>query len=191
MSISLYDVSVTNYLQVLGGVEGFLDKGKTYCQENDIDLGEVVETRLYPDMNPFRFQVISVAHHSMGSIKGVEAGQFSPPSGYGEPDYAGLQNLVSEAKAAVESFGRDTVRGFEGGEMIFNLSANKLPFTAEDFVMSFSLPNLFFHATTAYGVQHKNEIRKILWQIAGMDRNKRHKLSFLASISSRPSFWFA
>ena len=27
-----------------------------------------------------------------------------------------------------------------------------LPFTAEGFLMSFSLPNFFFHATTAYDI---------------------------------------
>ena len=152
MSVSLYDISVATYLQVLGAVEGFLEKGKAHCNENDIDLEEVVETRLYQDMNPFRFQVISVVHHSMASIRGVEAGLSSPPSGYGEPDYTGLQKLVSEAKTAVQSFDRKTVEGFEGGEVIFQLGDNKLPFTAENFVMSFSLPNLFFHAATAYDI---------------------------------------
>ena len=34
---------------------------------------------------------------------------------------------------------------FETGEMV-------IPFTAEGFLMSFSLPNFFFHATTAYDV---------------------------------------
>ena len=28
----------------------------------------------------------------------------------------------------------------------------RLPFTAEGFLMSFSMPNLFFHATTAYDI---------------------------------------
>ena len=29
---------------------------------------------------------------------------------------------------------------------------DKLPFVAEDFLMSFSIPNMHFHATTAYGM---------------------------------------
>jgi len=28
----------------------------------------------------------------------------------------------------------------------------RLPFTAENFVLSFSLPNFYFHATTAYNI---------------------------------------
>ena len=32
----------------------------------------------------------------------------------------------------------------------------KLPFTAENFLLSFSLPNFYFHATTAYDIlRHK------------------------------------
>ena len=37
--------------------------------------------------------------------------------------------------------------------MIFQLGKDfKLPFTAEGFLTSFSLPNLHFHATVAYGL---------------------------------------
>jgi Domain of unknown function (DUF1993) len=57
MAISLYDVSVANYLQTLGAVAGFLEKGRAHFTANQVDLGEVVETRLIPDMLPFRFQL--------------------------------------------------------------------------------------------------------------------------------------
>ena len=152
MSISLFDTTVTNYLQILNATEGVLAKGKAYCEENGIDIGEIVEMRLIDDMNPFRFQVISVAHHSMGALKGLEAGEFSPPAGYGEPDYAGLQELVNQAKSTVESYDRETVESFSGKTITFKLGNNELPFTAENFVNSFSLPNFFFHATTTYGM---------------------------------------
>ena len=36
--------------------------------------------------------------------------------------------------------------------MIFQLGPNKLPFVAESFLLSFSMPNLHFHATTAYDI---------------------------------------
>ena len=68
MAISLYDVTVASYLQALGGVSGFLDRGLAHCRDNNIDPEEIVETRLYGDMLPFRFQIVSVAHHSAGAI---------------------------------------------------------------------------------------------------------------------------
>ena len=46
MSISFYDVSVVNFLQILGAVDGFLEKGRAHLTENGVDLQEVVSTRL-------------------------------------------------------------------------------------------------------------------------------------------------
>jgi len=50
MAISLHEISVANYLQSLGAVSGFLDRGLAYLRENNIDPEQIVETRLYPDM---------------------------------------------------------------------------------------------------------------------------------------------
>ena len=46
MAIPLYDVSVSSFLQVLGAVSGFLDKGASHCRETGIDLTDIVEMRL-------------------------------------------------------------------------------------------------------------------------------------------------
>ena len=150
MTLSLYDISTGTYLQTLGAVAGFLDKGKSHCEANGIDLEELVESRLYADMLPFRFQIVSVAHHSLNALKGIEAGVFGPPSGAPEYDYAGLQQLVADARAGVQGYTADKVNGWLGKDVVFQLGERKMPFTAENFVLSFSLPNFFFHATTAY-----------------------------------------
>jgi hypothetical protein len=152
MAISLYDVSVTSFLQALGGVAGFLDKGLAHCQTNGVDLKEVVETRLYPDMLPFRFQIVSVAHHSKGAMDGVKAGVFGPPAGIPDLDFSGLQKLVADASADLRKLTREAVDALEGRDVVFKLGERSMPFTAEGFLMSFSLPNLHFHATTAYDI---------------------------------------
>jgi len=36
--------------------------------------------------------------------------------------------------------------------VIFKLGPNSMPFVAEDFILTFSLPNFYFHATTAYDI---------------------------------------
>ena len=152
MAISLYDVTVTSFLQVLGGVAGFLDRGAANCQANNIDLKEVVETRLYADMLPFRFQIIAVAHHTLGALTGVQAGIFKPPSGAMDQDYAGLQSLIANARAEVQKLTPEAVNALEGRDVVFQLGERKMPFIAEGFLMSFSIPNLHFHATTAYDI---------------------------------------
>ena len=40
----------------------------------------------------------------------------------------------------------------DGKDVIFTVRDMKLPFTAEGFLQSFSLPNFYFHATTAYDI---------------------------------------
>ena len=46
MAIALYDLSVANYLQTLGAVIGFLEKGLAHFTTTHVDLDEIVETRL-------------------------------------------------------------------------------------------------------------------------------------------------
>src|SRR5262245_34632042 len=98
MAIALYDLSVANYLQTLDAVVGFLQKGLDHFSANNVDLDEIVDTRLAPDMLPFRFQLQSVAHHSRGAIEGVKNGLFQPPPPAPAYDYPGLQQLVADAK---------------------------------------------------------------------------------------------
>jgi hypothetical protein len=152
MAISLYELSVPGYLQTLGAVSGFLDRGLTYFKENGVDPAGIVETRLFTDMLPFSFQIQSVAHHSRGAIEGVKAGVFAPPPASPPLDYAGLQTLVADARAALEAVTPDEINALEGRDVVFQLGEIKMPFTAEGFILSFSQPNFHFHATTAYDI---------------------------------------
>jgi hypothetical protein len=152
MAISLYDLTVASYLQTLGAVSGFLERGLAHCRDNNIDPEEVVETRLYGDMLPFRFQLISVAHHSAGAIEGVKAGAFAPPSEARPLNYVELQGLVAEAREKLAKLTPAEVNALEGSDVTFQIRDFKLPFTAENFLMSFSMPNFYFHAATAYDI---------------------------------------
>ena len=98
MAFSLYDATVANYLQILGSVGGYLDKSLTHFRDKGVDPAKMVEARLAPDMQPLRFQIVSVAHHSRGAMDAAKNGVFSPPSAKPDLDYAGLQALVTEAR---------------------------------------------------------------------------------------------
>jgi uncharacterized protein len=156
MAFSLYDATVPTYLQILGAVSGFLDKSLAHFKEKGIDPAEIVEARLAPDMLPFRFQIVLVAHHSRGAIEGAKSGASAPPAPKPDLDYAALQALVREAQNELSAVKPETVNALAGREVIFKVTDRTLPFTAEDFFMSFSLPNFMFHATTAYDIlRHK------------------------------------
>lgn len=150
MAVSFYDISIGTWLQTLGGVIGFLEKGREHCAANGIDLSEVVATRLVPDMHPFRFQIWAVAHMTRGALKGLSEGRFAPPAPTPELDYAGLQQLVADIRDELAKVSRESVEALEGNQVTFQIGDFKMLFTAPNFVLSFSLPNLFFHATTAY-----------------------------------------
>jgi hypothetical protein len=156
MAFSLYDATVANYLQILGAVGGFLEKSLTHFREKGIDPAEIVESRLISDMAPLRFQIVSVTHHSRGAMEAARNGVFVPPTVKPGLDYAALQALVTEARNELAALTPEAVNALEGRDVTFKLGERALPFTAEGFLMSFSLPNFFFHATTAYDIlRHK------------------------------------
>lgn len=152
MALELYDVSVSNYLQVLDATKTVLEKGKAHAEGSRIDLSELTETRLIEDMLPLRFQIISTAHHSLGAIQGIQAGVFNPPPAHPDLDYDGLSRLIDDAREGLAKLSRDEVNGLEGRAMRFEAGDFKIPFAAEGFILSFSLPNFYFHATTTYDI---------------------------------------
>jgi uncharacterized protein len=152
MAFSLYDATVANYLQILAAVGGFLEKSLVYFRDKAIDSSDIVETRLASDMLPFRFQILSVVHHSRGAMEAAKNGLFDPTSDKPDLDYAALQALVMEARNELSALAPDAVNALVGRDVIFKLGDRALPFTAEGFLMSFSLPNFFFHTTTAYDI---------------------------------------
>ena len=152
MATSLYDMSVANYLQTVQAVAGLLNKSLAYCKEKGTEPTDIVESRLFSDMLPFRFQIVSVAHHSLGAIEGLKSGVFSPPGQTGPLDYQGLQKLIDDTNAGLQKLTPSEVDALGGRGVVFKVGDRQVPFTAENFVLSFSLPNFYFHATTAYDI---------------------------------------
>lgn len=152
MPISLYDATVRSFIQTVGAVSAFLEKSRTHFEANGQDPSAILENRLHADMFPLRFQLVSVAHHSAQAIEGAKAGEAHPPGSVGELGYAGMQAHVADALAALKAFTPDEVNALEGRDVVFKLGERGLPFTAENFLLTFSLPNLHFHATTAYDI---------------------------------------
>ena len=148
MPVTLYDATVARFLQSFGAVSGYLEKGRAHCEDNNIDLNEIVETRLYPDMLPFRFQLIQVASHSIGAVSGALAGEYKPGPAAEDLDYRALQDLINEAQIGLQQVSAYEVNALEGKEV----STHWWPFTADGFLMSFSLPSFYFHVTTAYDI---------------------------------------
>ncbi|MFT3811580.1 MAG: DUF1993 domain-containing protein [Micropepsaceae bacterium] len=152
MAISLFDAVVLSFRQTVGAVGGVLAKGRAHLEAEGVDPDSFIETRLIEDMLPFRYQIYSVVNHSVGALAGCKAGVFTPGNTLGPDSWAGLEALIAEANAALAQVTPDEVNALEGKDVMFSLGKVQMPFAAEGFLLSFSLPNLHFHATTTYAL---------------------------------------
>jgi hypothetical protein len=152
MAFSLYAATIPSYQQILGAVSGLLVTAEAFCLEKDIAHDDIIQARLAPDMLPFAYQVKSTAVHSLGAIEGVRRGVFSPDMTPPPETFAALKMRIADTLAALEKIEPSEVDGFVGRDMRFAFRDRQLDFTAEDFLLSFSQPNFYFHATTTYDV---------------------------------------
>lgn len=149
--IDFYELSVGSSKRVLESTIGVMEKGAKFFEEQGIESAEIVEMRLAPDMLPFSFQVNSVRHNTLGLAKGLMAGQFSPPPAVPELSYRGLIDFLKDALAELDAIDAKAIAATSGKAITFKAPSFELPFTTtENFVVSFALPNLYFHATTLY-----------------------------------------
>jgi uncharacterized protein len=128
MATSLYDLSVASYLQTVGAVAGFLDRAAKHCAET------------------------GVYHHSVWALEAVKSGLFAPPALIGPIPFLDLQAMMAGTETALQAFTPDEVNSWARKDLDFQIGPRRLPFTAENFFLSFSLPNFHFHAVTAYDI---------------------------------------
>lgn len=152
MSISLHSASVETYLQTLPAVASLIDKAEAWCREHGQPDTALTQESLAPDMWPFAKQVMVVAAHSAGTIRALEGGTFGPDLSPAPTDFASLRAAIADAIAYLRSVDPDEVNARAGHDMDFAFGERRMPFTAETFVLSFSLPNFFFHASAAYAI---------------------------------------
>jgi uncharacterized protein len=152
MPISLHTAFIPSALQMLGSCNRLIDKAAAWCADQGCPHAEVIGARLHEDMLPFSYQVKSVAVHSAGAIEAVRKGVFAPDLAPPPEDFAGLRALISAAREALEAVDEAEIDGFVGQPMRFEFRDYRMDFTAENFLLSFSQPNLYFHAATAYDI---------------------------------------
>lgn len=149
---SLYELSVETFLNVIDAGIAIMEKGEAYYQENNKNLNDLISMQLADDMLPFTFQVNSVRHHSLNAVKGIIRGEFNPPKPLPELDYHGLKQVLIDAKVELEAFTENEINALQGKPMYFRMGDMELPFSTENFILSFSIPNLYFHLTTLYNM---------------------------------------
>jgi len=166
MAATLYDLSVPTFLQTTRALANVLDRAARHCAETGAHPDAFVEARLVHDMAPFHFQIEAVKNHSVWGMETLRTGVFAPPPLAGAKTFADLQAMIGEAVAALESLAPDTVNSWSGRTMdiaifrpvdpahasISKWAPQTFAVTPETYLLTYSLPNFYFHTVTAYNI---------------------------------------
>ena len=159
MALSLYDAFVPSAVQVLGAVDALVGKAAEHAAATGVDEAELIGWKLADDMLPFGYQVKSCVIHSVGAIEGMRAGSFSPDMGGWPQDCAGLRAKLADAIETLETIDPAALDAAGEGDCTFRMGELALPFSAGTFLLSFSQPNFYFHASIAYAILRARGIR--------------------------------
>jgi hypothetical protein len=152
MGITLHAAFVPSCQQLLASVSRLVGKAEAFCAERGLPPSDIIDARLAGDMHPFAYQVKSTVVHSVGAIEGLRAGEFRPDTRPLLDNFADLKALVDEAIATLGAIDPAEMEGFIRRDMRFVFGDNSLEFTGDQFLLSFSQPNFYFHATTVYDI---------------------------------------
>lgn len=152
MPIPLDTAFTATCLQVLEALAAIVGKAEAHCAEQGLAPEALTEARLAPDMWPLAKQISEAARHSAGAVAAVRAGVFSPDPSPAPTDFAALHGILAGAIAELRAIAPGELDALAERDMRFEGGALRMDFTVADFLLSFSLPNTFFHVTTAYAL---------------------------------------
>lgn len=152
MSLSLYDASVPAFLQVLTPLGGLVEKARMHCADKGIDEGVICGATLAPDMWPFAKQAMSACQHSAGAVSAALSGATGPDLTPAPMTFDGLAQRVAAALESLNAVTADQLNAVEDGEVTFSFGERKMLFTTTDYLLSFAMPNFYFHASMTYAV---------------------------------------
>jgi hypothetical protein len=85
-----------------------------------------------------------------GGLRLRERAHSLRPHFVGPVPFGDLQGMMEKAKRALEAFEPDEVNGWAGRHLDLRIGPRKL--TSETLILSFSMPNFYFHVVTAYDI---------------------------------------
>ena len=151
MTITLSQVALTPLIRQLTVLSKLLDKGAAFAAANGIDEADLLASRLAPDMAPLSRQVQIATDGAKGGVARL-AGQEPPSYADDEVTIAQLQARVAKTLAYIRSVPAGDIDGSEDRAITLKAGPREFQFKGQDFLLTFVLPNFFFHVTTAYAL---------------------------------------
>ena len=158
MTISMYSASVPVFKTMLANLSHFLDKAQAHADAKKFDPVVLTEYRLAPDMLPFKRQVqiaCDASKNGLARLSGTEAPKFEDT----ENTLAELKERIRKTIEYLDSVPRAKVDGCEDRDVTFPVGRDTTrTLKGEAYLLTWALPNLFFHVTTAYAILRHNGV---------------------------------
>ena len=151
MTISMYQASIPVFLRALDNLVAIMDLGAAHAEAKKIDPLVLTGARLYPDMFPMSRQVQIACDMVKGGAARL-AGIDPPPRADTEKTFAELKERIEWTAAFVRGVTAELVDGSEDRAIVIKTPFGELNFTGQQYLLSFVLPNVYFHSTTAYNL---------------------------------------
>lgn len=158
MTISLYDASIPVFKQMLNALSDVLNKAEAHATAKNIDPSVFLQARLYPDMFPLVRQVqiaVDFAKGVSSRLAELEVPKYEDT----ETTFAELQALISKVLGYISEIKPEQINGQEGIEIVTRPGTPKEKrFTGQAYLLSYGLPQFFFHVTTTYALLRHNGV---------------------------------
>jgi uncharacterized protein len=152
MAISMYSVSVPVFIQHLTALSAILDKAAAHAEAKKVDPGVLLNTRLVPDMFPLVRQVRAAADHALNAA-GRLSGKDMPKFANDEVTIPALKERIAKTIEFLKSTKPDEIDGTEEKDISITFpSGATRQFKGQGLLLGNSLPNFYFHVTTAYDI---------------------------------------
>jgi hypothetical protein len=157
MSITVHQASVEVFVRTLGNMKAVLNKGEAFAATKKIDPAVLVNSRLAADMLPLSAQVQIATDGAKGCIARL-AGIDIPSYADTETTFAELYERLDKTIAFIKGVTPAQLEGSETREIVMKFPGREMTFTGTSFLFGFSIPNVYFHVTTAYAILRHNGV---------------------------------
>lgn len=155
--VSMYQVSIPPCLRALDALSGVLAKGEAHCAAQGIAPEVLLQARLYPDMFPLSRQV-QIAADSARRL-GARLTRTVPTSIPDvETSFAELRQRLAATIADLRALRPEQLDGADDLTITIPMNAGELRLTGLEYAQGFAIPNLYFHAVTAYDILRHNGV---------------------------------
>jgi uncharacterized protein len=152
VTISMYKSSVGVFTQFLGSLSNLLDHAAAHAEARKIDPSILLNSRLYPTMYNLSRQVSEANRHAVLACA-LLAGVNPPVFADTEPDIRELKARVTTAIEFMRGLRPAQINGTGKKEVAFTFrNGSRRTFTGQSLLLTFSVPQFFFHVTTAYDI---------------------------------------